>query len=185
MLNSVERNTIQQVYAEPLIPAVSILVHGRVIVINFSSTKPAIDSIALFSEIPGIAFEYPVFRGWGVRRVEKKGDDECVIWLDWPSTLSYGVAPRITVSVFRYQSTVPASRTLSKTASNGFGVDCERVSFPSDYVAGYESKGYWDALWFRKTGSDESVIVRIPVGSEHGFSRELFADSITATFRFS
>jgi hypothetical protein len=138
-----------------------------------------------FTDI-GCTFSYPVFDGWPVRAIEKKSDDERVIWLGWPDNIEFEVPPVITIAR-RGSLSEPSYFTAGAVAiatpqESLLHVAYDLVYFPAHYVNGYDPKGHWDALRF--TDGIVELYIHIPIASEHSFSREEFVQQVIDTFRF-
>lgn len=69
--------------------------------------KPKIVEIKTFSEIPGFSFEYPVFKGWEVNEIKKNSENEYVMFLNYPDSTDFYVAPQIKIKKIEYYQRKP------------------------------------------------------------------------------
>ena len=142
--------------------------------------------IKVFSELDGVIFEYPVFEGWEVSKIEKKDKYEYFIYFYWPKTFDLGKAPRVRVLKTPWLSLNSARADVPKGdgRTNPNGVRYERVFEPSLYFQKSKPEdGYWNCLEFY----GESAGVRISRYSgvkEQGFDEDVFYDTVIGTFKF-
>lgn len=67
------------------------------IILNLKRTK--LVQTEKFFCLPGFTFEYPIFKEWEVITVDKTGEDECTIWLNWPEDkIMFEMASQIKIS---------------------------------------------------------------------------------------
>jgi hypothetical protein len=59
--------------------------------------KPKVVETKTFSEIPGFSFEYPVFKGWEVNKIEKIDENQYYVMLNHPQYLLKKLAPIMVV----------------------------------------------------------------------------------------
>ena len=121
-----------------------------------------------FSQISGFSFDYSVFKNWEVKTIEKKSSSECIIWLNWPKTILFEVAPRI--RIIKSNKTEKLDRTafiFGKNKNN--------------------AKYYKDKLNIDITFYSEDFLVEIVlfVQEGEGYSNQLFLDKVIKTFQFS
>lgn len=125
--------------------------------------------IKMFScpALPGISFQYPVFKGWPVKTTESSRSGHCVIWLDWPDDIDFEAPPRIDV-VRSLNEPVLLGR---KSPQNPQGIIYAPSMKPKS--GAHEVNFY--------TGRDA---IRIQLqASGPGFSPDLFWDRVIETFR--
>ena len=125
----------------------------------------------------GFTFMFPEFEEWEVKAVQKKTPDLSIIFINWPATIEFEVAPQTAVRK------VPGLVPGPGTADNPHGVACARVHDPSYYVPGYLPKpDAWDHLEFY--GPVFGVRITPFRHEGHGYGAERFTRTMIDSFRF-
>jgi len=151
---------------------------------SFNKNKAKIIETKTFSEISGFSFDYPVFKNWGIKAVEKKSDNEYIIWVDWPQDINFDNPPQINIKKIQEQK-IPVFEKISDVNENKNSTSYEFIYFPDNYIERYDPKEHWDAIHFYKNDFLDGVLIDMPIDEpDYGFSREIFVKKIIETFKF-
>ena len=172
---------------------------------NKTKKRIKIVKIEKFNCLSGFFFEYPVFKDWEVKIVEKRGENECVIQLNHPDNIEFEYPPEIRIikmpelglnstkektvtAVNKKLNLVPIKVSDSENnyeEKNKNGVSYAYVCDPSLYTEDSAcQKGTVDYLQFY--GPDFGVRIWCRAGwEEFGFSKNKLFKTIIETFKFS
>lgn len=156
--------------------------------------KYKINSIKTFSEDPSFVFDYPEFKNWEVKEILKQ-ENRYIFHLNYPDDIDFAYPPIITIynqiihsrqkMSFQEKNHSDFKVVLKNKKINKYGVNCEFIYFPSNYIEGYEPKGNWDAMHFYKTDLVGGVLIDISsIPDGKGFLRDVFIKKVIETFRF-
>ena len=123
--------------------------------------RSKIAEIKTFSEIPGFTFEYPVFKDWEINGIKKIDDNEYAIFLNYPDSIDFYVAPQIKIRKIKEQ-------------------DVEKINYQKNPngASYYEDKG-------NITFVGPFFVNVIPFLHEgNGYSNKIFTERVIKTFRF-
>jgi hypothetical protein len=138
-----------------------------------------------FSCLAGFTFEYPVFKNWEVKTIEKKGENECIIWFNWPGNILFAVPPNIMVS---------KTKELGLDYLNGIRIEgispMDRI--PSSFAKTNPQNILYDNIsdptippTLRFYGKDFGVRIEAYSTEEMGFGKDqVFFKKVISSFNF-
>ena len=140
--------------------------------------KVRIQQVRTF-EGDGFAFTFPEFEGWEVKAVQKKSPDLAIIFIHWPDTIEFEVAPQ--TAVRKVPGLTPTAG--QSTQWNRNRVMYARVYDPSWYVQGHAPlPGEWDHLEFY--GPSFGVRITPFRHDGDGYDSAALTAAIADSFRF-
>ena len=134
-----------------------------------------------FSEISGFVFDYPIFKGWEIERIETKTENEYVIWFTWPDkNILLAIPPHMKIKKMEAGENLEFERVTELQETKN-GVEYEYVYLPSNHGEGYDPKGYWDGVHFFTENPSNGVLIEINTGEQ---KRDMMMKNIIETFEF-
>jgi len=124
-------------------------------------------------------FQFPDFKDWEYKYIEKRRENLCIMYFNYPDNIEYEVPPKIEI----HKIVKGLEKNTNVLPKNPQNISYEYIQDPSLYVDNHKFKdGDWDWLIFY--GKDYNVKIERNMFGEPPFDADMFFKKIIETFNF-